>query len=250
MKNMTNEQLIRATYVVAKYENPRRRRNCLTELAGRLDCALVAARTACLERDAAVRAEIEWETAMRQAVGEDGVDDVVLAIEKLKAALDVQSARSEALAAENAAKTEFIQYCFRTAADGGSLDGADIQELGGSLGLFGRETYQPALHGYICGHEAGEDTVYVMKKSPATDAWLNEQRATWRVEGVNFAASRLAAAFNHGFIDKPTAEVYDVVKAVLGAKEELATAPDDGLSGEYAEQALNDWAAQLRGSQV
>ncbi|WP_313471054.1 hypothetical protein [Atlantibacter hermannii] len=87
-------------------------------------------------------------------------------------------------------------------------------------------------------------------ETPATDAWVNEQRAAGRVEGVNFAAARLAAAFNNGFIDKPTAEVYDVVKAVLGAKEELATAPDDGLSGEYAEQALNDWAAQLRGSQV
>ncbi|MEX5411241.1 hypothetical protein EGT71_01615 [Atlantibacter subterranea] len=87
-------------------------------------------------------------------------------------------------------------------------------------------------------------------EAPATDAWVNEQRAVGRVEGVNFAAARLAAAFNNGFIDKPTAEVYDVVKAVLGGKEELATAPEDGLSGEYAEQALNDWAAQLRGSQV
>ena len=112
MKNMTNEQLIRATYVVAKYENPKTAQ-LLTELAGRLDCALVAARTACLERDAAVRAEIEWETAMRQAVGEDGVDDVVLAIEKLKAALDVQSARSDALAAENVV----IIYLARTFAD-------------------------------------------------------------------------------------------------------------------------------------
>lgn len=87
-------------------------------------------------------------------------------------------------------------------------------------------------------------------KTPATDAWVNEQRAAGRVEGVNFAAARLAAAFNNDFIDKPTAEVYDVVKAVLGAKEELATAPDDGLSGEYAEQALNDWASHLRGGQV
>ncbi|UTJ46615.1 hypothetical protein NLZ15_17485 [Atlantibacter subterranea] len=87
-------------------------------------------------------------------------------------------------------------------------------------------------------------------KTPVTDAWVNEQRAAGRVEGVNFAAARLAAAFNHGFVDKPTAEVYDVVKAVLGAKEELSSAPEDGLSGEYAEQALNDWAAQLRGSQV
>ncbi|WP_312582429.1 hypothetical protein [Atlantibacter hermannii] len=99
MKDMTHEQLIRATYVVAKYENPKTAQ-LLTELAGRLDCALVAARTACLERDSAVRAEVEWEAAMRQAVGEDGVDDVVVAIEKLKAALDVQSARSDALAAE------------------------------------------------------------------------------------------------------------------------------------------------------
>lgn len=94
MKDMTHKQLIRATYVAAKYESAQTA-PLLTELAGRLDCALVAARTACLERDAAVRAEIEWETAMRQAVGEDGVDDVVVAIEKLKA-------RRDALAAENA----------------------------------------------------------------------------------------------------------------------------------------------------
>lgn len=91
--------------------------------------------------------------------------------------------RINALAADGAVKTEFIQHCFRTAADGGSLDGADIQELGERLGLFGRETYQPALHGYICGHEAGEDTVYVMKKSPATDAWVNEQRAVVWITG-------------------------------------------------------------------
>ncbi|WP_312954288.1 hypothetical protein [Atlantibacter hermannii] len=221
MNDMTHEQLIRATYVAAKYENPKTAQ-LLTELAGRLDCALVAARTACLERDAAVRAEIEWETAMRQAVGEDGVDDVVLAIEKLKAALDVQSARSEALAAK------LNDVCAENAA----LIGFDADEFSYN------GPYQP------------DDAVLEKLKTPATDAWVKEQRAAGRVEGVNFAAARLAAAFNHGFIDKPTAEVYDVVKAVLGAKEELATAPDDGLSGEYAEQALNDWAAQLRGSQV
>lgn len=102
------------------------------------------------------------------------------------------------------------------------------------------------------GISIGVKSVIVQREieTPATDAWVNEQRAAGRVEGVNFAAAHLAAAFNHGFIDKPTAEVHDVVKAVLGAKEELATAPDDGLSGEYAEQALNDWAAQLRGGQV
>lgn len=94
----------------------------------------------------------------------------------------VQLANAESkcmeLASENATKQEFIATCFRAAADGGSMDGAEIQELGERLGLFGRETYQPVLHGYICGHEAGEDTVYVMKKTPATDAFLAEVRAS------------------------------------------------------------------------
>ncbi|MDW2743374.1 hypothetical protein [Atlantibacter subterraneus] len=89
MKDMTHEQLIRATYVAAKYESAQTAQ-MLTELAGRLDGALAAARTACMERDASVRAEIEWETAMRQAVGEDGVDDVVLAIENLKDGRDAR----------------------------------------------------------------------------------------------------------------------------------------------------------------
>ncbi len=73
------------------------------------------------------------------------------------------------LAEQNVVRQEFVKICFRAAADGASLDGSDIQEIGERLGLFGRETYQPMLHGYICGHEAGEDSVYVMKSAPATD---------------------------------------------------------------------------------
>lgn len=84
------------------------------------------------------------------------------------------------LAAENALRQEFVKICFRAAADGASLDGADIQEIGERLGLFGRETYQPVLHGYIFGHEAGEDSVYVMKGAPATDAYL----AVIKADGV------------------------------------------------------------------
>ncbi|HED1620072.1 TPA: hypothetical protein R4T04_001657 [Enterobacter asburiae] len=97
----------------------------------------------------------------------------------------------EKLAAENAGLKEFVKTCFRAAADGASLDGADIQELGERLGLFGRETYQPALHGYICGHEAGEDTVYVMKKIPATDAFLAEVRAQHLQSYADCIAARM-----------------------------------------------------------
>ncbi len=84
---------------------------------------------------------------------------------------------------------------------------------------------------------------------PAYDAFLAEVRASARNEGINYAASRLAAAFNHGFVDKPLAEVCDVVRMILDTKEELAnsTLPAaDGISGEYAEKFLAEFAAQLR----
>ncbi|EBI3913347.1 DUF4752 domain-containing protein [Salmonella enterica] len=86
-------------------------------------------------------------------------------------------------------------------------------------------------------------------KTPATDAFLAEVRASARNEGINYAASRLAAAFNHGFLDKPVSEVLDVTRMILSAKEDLANAPlpaADGLSGEYAEKSIEEWAAQLR----
>lgn len=91
------------------------------------------------------------------------------------------------------------------------------------------------------------DSVYAI--TPATNDFLAEVRASARNEGINYAASRLAAAFNHGFLDKPVAEVLDVTRMILSAKEDLANdslPAADGLSGEYAEKAIEEWAAQLR----
>ncbi|EBB1100937.1 hypothetical protein CH129_08920 [Salmonella enterica] len=85
--------------------------------------------------------------------------------------------------------------------------------------------------------------------TPATEAHLAEVRASARNEGINYAASRLAAAFNHGFLDKPVSEVLDVTRMILSAKEDLSNdslPADDGLSGEYAEKSIEEWAAQLR----
>lgn len=83
----------------------------------------------------------------------------------------------------------------------------------------------------------------------ATDRIVAGIKADGRAEGINFAASRLAAAFNHGFVDKPMAEVGDVVRMILTAKEDLANDPvlaADGLSGEYAEKSLAEWEVELR----
>lgn len=85
-------------------------------------------------------------------------------------------------------------------------------------------------------------------ETPATDAFLAEIRAEARNEGINYTASRLAAAFNHGFINKSLREVFNVTRMILSAKEELANEahPIDGLSGEYAEKSLEEWAEQIR----
>lgn len=85
-------------------------------------------------------------------------------------------------------------------------------------------------------------------ETPATDRIVAGIKADGRAEGINFAASRLAAAFNHGFVDKPMAEVFDVVRMILTAKEDLANDPvlaADGLSGEYAEKSLAEWEVEL-----
>lgn len=98
------------------------------------------------------------------------------------------------------------------------------------------------------------DAFFILRDSirvdtTATDAFLAEVRAQARNEGINYAASRLAAAFNHGFVDKPLAEVFDVVHMIMDTKEELAnsTLPAaDGLSGEYAEKFLTEFAGYAR----
>ncbi|EPQ1034106.1 ead/Ea22-like family protein [Enterobacter asburiae] len=111
-------------------------------------------------------------------------------------------------------------------------------------------------HGFVrcncCGDELmchTDDVCRALDETPATDAFLAEVRAQARNEGINYAASRLAAAFNHGFVDKPLAEVLDVVHMIMDTKEELAnsTLPAaDGLSGEYAEKFLTEFAGYAR----
>ncbi|AHG11814.1 hypothetical protein AUS52_19440 [Escherichia coli] len=133
---------------------------------------------------------------------------------------DALEAKYETLAAENARLNKFIvQSCY----------------------VFNGEQDEIS-DAYICAAGGG------MPQIPATDAFLAEIRAEARNEGINYTASRLAAAFNHGFINKSLREVFDVTRMILSAKEELANEPHpiDGLSGEYAEKSLEEWAEQIR----
>ncbi|HBA4638315.1 TPA: ead/Ea22-like family protein [Escherichia coli] len=150
-------------------------------------------------------------------------EDHQKAIESIKqadAAVKLAHEKFSALAAENARLNKFIvQSCY----------------------VFNGEQDEIS-DAYICAAGGG------MPQIPATDAFLAEIRAEARNEGINYTASRLAAAFNHGFINKSLREVFDVTRMILSAKEELANEPHpiDGLSGEYAEKSLEEWAEQIR----
>ncbi|HHQ8354192.1 TPA: DUF4752 domain-containing protein [Salmonella enterica subsp. diarizonae] len=156
-----------------------------------------------------------------------------------------------ALAAENARMTSFINAYLDIAIQGGALDGFAVQELALKHGLLRKEEYCAERHRdmvYAADLKDGDD-VYFRVENPATDDFLAEVQASARNEGINYAASRLAAAFNHGFLDKPVSEVLDVTRMILSAKEDLSNDPlpaDDGLSGEYAEKSIEEWETQLR----
>ncbi|ENU1914545.1 hypothetical protein ACFHWB_004418 [Klebsiella pneumoniae] len=156
------------------------------------------------------------------------------------------------LAAENVCMDGFVEEMLAIAWQGGSADGSDIQELALKHGLIRQEVYCADEH-ENCVYDPGNfddgDAVYFRTETPATDRIVAGIKADGRAEGINFAAGRLAAAFNHGFIDKPMAEVGDVVRMILDAKEDLANDPilaADGLSGEYAEKSLAEWGDALR----
>lgn len=159
-----------------------------------------------------VSAGHEMASELKAECGAVDMRSVAKLISDLATQLEVQLVRANALAAENAglkqSEKEFNNFC--------------------------RQEY----YGW-------EDN---FTETPATDAFLAEIRAEARNEGINYTASRLAAAFNHGFINKSLREVFDVTRMILSAKEELANEshPIDGLSGEYAEKSLEEWAEQIR----
>ncbi|HAG6361344.1 TPA: ead/Ea22-like family protein [Escherichia coli] len=190
------------------------------EMASELkaECGAVDMRSvAKLISDLATQLEVQLVRA--NALAEDQ-QKAIESIKQADAAVKLAHEKFSALAAENAGLNKFIaQSCY-------VFDG-EQDELSDA---------------YICATDGG------MPQIPATDAFLAEIRAEARNEGINYTASRLAAAFNHGFINKSLREVFDVTRMILSAKEELANEshPIDGLSGEYAEKSLEEWAERLR----
>ncbi|QDN15170.1 hypothetical protein AWE53_011415 [Escherichia coli] len=169
-----------------------------------------------------VAAGHEMASELKAECGAVDMRSVAKLISDLATQLEVQLVRANALAAENAGLKHAMAV---------TLEHVSVTDAG-QAGVAAM-IINDALH---------------HSETPATDAFLAEIRAEARNEGINYTASRLAAAFNHGFINKSLREVFDVTRMILSAKEELANEahPIDGLSGEYAEKSLEEWAEQLR----
>ncbi|EEZ6652437.1 hypothetical protein RCV21_05785 [Escherichia coli] len=169
-----------------------------------------------------VAAGHEMASELKAECGAVDMRSVAKLISDLATQLEVQLVRANALAAENAGLKHAMAV---------TLEHVSVTDAG-QAGVAAM-IINDALH---------------HSETPATDAFLAEIRAAARNEGINYTASRLAAAFNHGFINKSLREVFDVTRMILSAKEELANEPHpiDGLSGEYAEKSLEEWAEQIR----
>ena len=178
-----------------------------------------------------VSAGHEMASELKAECGAVDMRSVAKLISDLATQLEVQLVRANALAAENAGLKAICDDRRRFIMNGVQM---------GYIKVPAAET-DPDL-------ETIRIAISPQKPIPATDAFLAEIRAEARNEGINYTASRLAAAFNHGFINKSLREVFDVTRMILSAKEELANEPHpiDGLSGEYAEKSLEEWAEQIR----
>lgn len=170
------------------------------------------------------------------------INEVQQMIDKLEAASELSMKEEKYLALAKAFK-QLAAENVELKSFGGTLHEIKSSLVGGGHGHMAKADMQ--------AQSAVMDVIFDAFdaiETPATDRIVAGIKADGRAEGINFAASRLAAAFNHGFVDKPMAEVGDVVRMILTAKEDLAKDPvlaADGLSGEYAEKSLAEWEAAL-----
>jgi len=167
-----------------------------------------------------VRAGHELASELKADCGAVDMRSVANLLTELASALDVQSARSDALAAklndvcaENAALRDSVEHA------GGCIHAAEVEGLIEALECRDGERLANLVHRRLCH-------AYLPVETPNTDAWVNEQRAA----GVEkFAANERAVAKRY--------------------KEKGGNPSSAAVWFEVIDSAM-EFAAQLRGSQV
>ncbi|HFG4723445.1 TPA: hypothetical protein ACGHD9_000295 [Salmonella enterica subsp. enterica serovar Anatum] len=161
-----------------------------------------------------VKSGHEQAAELKASCGAVDVRSVAQLISDLASQLDVQLARSNALAAENAglkkSEVEFNEYCRRECED------------------------------------VGDTWVDDFTETPATDAFLAEVLAQAHKEGAYFVANRMLAAWDAGFIDDTAKNAADIARMILTSTEFMADAPEGDFDRSFADGVIEDIAAQLR----
>ncbi len=162
---------------------------------------------------------------LKASCGAVDVRDVAQLISDLATQLDVQLARSNALAAENAGARNAVQvFC-------------DV--VGANTDAICEEVGQDGVRAILAAMSATGNM-------PATDAFLAEVRAQAHKEGAHFVANRMLAAWDAGFIDDTAKNAADIARMILTSTEFMAGAPVDDFDRSFADGVLEDIAAQLR----
>ncbi|EBF8223270.1 hypothetical protein FGI98_03990 [Salmonella enterica subsp. enterica] len=169
-----------------------------------------------------VKSGHEQAAELKASCGAVDVRSVAQLISDLASQLDVQLARSNALAAENAGLKELIE------------------QHANSVAVCPN-----------CSHEEPSETddivaLYRSMETPATDAFLAEVRAKTHKEGAYFVANRMLAALDAGFIDDTAKNAADIARMILTSTEFMADAPEGDFDRSFADGVLEGIAAQLR----
>lgn len=82
--------------------------------------------------------------------------------------------------------------------------------------------------------------------TPATDAAIAALRAEARKEGAIFAANRMLAAWDAGFVEDTPESASDIARAILSMTEFMDDAPAGDFDRSFADEMLEAIARQLR----
>ena len=162
--------------------------------------------------------------------------DVDMVLAECSDRLSELEAKCAALAAENAGLNAFVDALLSIAWQGGSADGAEIQELALKHGLLRQEVYSADEHENQVddpGNFEDGDPVYFRVETPATDAFLAEVRAQGVETAIDTAKNVVAQEFQY--------------KDFETAQRVCSKFPESDLVGKVEMvEWLADFAAQLR----
>ncbi|EAA9058605.1 Eae-like protein [Salmonella enterica] len=186
---------------------------------------------------------------LKSSCGAVDVRSVAQLIRDLASQLEVQLARSNALAA----KLSVINGLIEAAEQVNKLAQEAMEKLVQERNALAAENAalkkSEAEFNEYCREEcenAGDTWVNDFTETPATDAFLAEVRERAHKEGAHFVANRMLAAWEAGFIDDTVKNAADIARMILTSTEFMADAPEGDFDRSFADGVLEDISAQLR----